>query len=430
MAKGNSSTEHTNHSEVGFSTRAVHAGQEPDKVTGAVIPPISLSTTFKQPAAGEHLGFDYSRSGNPTRQVFEKAVAALEKGKYGLAFSSGSATTASIVQSLGADSHVISVNDVYGGTYRYFTKVASQFGISTDFVDMYDPNNIERYFKPNTKLVWIETPTNPTLRLVDIRAIAKRVHNHGAMLVVDNTFLSPYFQNPLELGADVVIHSVTKYINGHSDVVMGIAVTNNEDFYNKLKFMQNSFGAVPSPFDCYLARCVPFLRVFHCLQGILYDVINNNSRLLHRRGLMTLEVRMKAHASNAMTIARFLEKHRYINEVIYPGLPSHPQHELAQRQQKGFGGMLSFRMKGTLANVNAFLSQLQYITLAESLGGVESLIEVPAVMTHGSISTEDRALLGITDTLVRFSVGIENVEDLMKDLDQALEHAYVSELKH
>lgn len=402
MAKGNNSTEHTNQSEVGFSTRAVHAGQEPDKVTGAVIPPISLSTTFKQPAAGEHLGFDYSRSGNPTRQVFEKAVAALEKGKYGLAFSSGSATTASIVQSLGADSHVISVNDVYGGTYRYFTKVASQFGISTDFVDMYDPNNIERYFKPNTKLVWIETPTNPTLRLVDVRAIAKRVHNHGAMLVVDNTFLSPYFQNPLELGADVVIHSVTKYINGHSDVVMGIAVTNNEDFYNKLKFMQNSFGAVPSPFDCYLAR----------------------------RGLMTLEVRMKAHASNAMTIARFLEKHRYINEVIYPGLPSHPQHELAQRQQKGFGGMLSFRMKGTLANVNAFLSQLQYITLAESLGGVESLIEVPAVMTHGSVSAEDRALLGITDTLVRFSVGIENVEDLMKDLDQALEHAYVSELKH
>ncbi|RUS18121.1 Cys/Met metabolism PLP-dependent enzyme-domain-containing protein, partial [Endogone sp. FLAS-F59071] len=386
--------------EAGFGTRAIHAGQQPEKVTGAVIPPIFLSTTFKQPAAGEHLGFDYSRSGNPTRQAFENAVAALEKGQYGLAFSSGSAVTASIVQSLGAGSHIISVNDVYGGTYRYFTKVASQFEIETDFVDLYDPTNIESRFKPNTKLVWIETPTNPTLRLVDIRAVAKQAHRHGAFLVVDNTFMSPYFQNPLELGADIVVHSVTKYINGHSDVVMGVAVTNDENLYNKLKFLQNSFGAVPSPFDCYLAR----------------------------RGLMTLEVRMKTHAANAITIAHFLEKHAYVDEVIYPGLASHPQHDLAQRQQRGFGGMLSFRMKGSLANVNAFLGRLRYITLAESLGGVESLIEVPAVMTHGSVSAEDRAKLGITDTLVRLSVGIESVEDLIEDLRQALEYAYFEEV--
>jgi cystathionine gamma-lyase len=387
--------------EAGFGTRAVHAGREPDKVTGAIISPISLSTTFKQSAAGEHLGFDYSRSGNPTREAFETAVAALEKGQYGLAFSSGSAVTGSIVQSLSAGSHIISVNDVYGGTYRYFTKVASQFEVETDFVDLYDPANIENYFKPNTKLVWIETPTNPTLRLVDIRAVAKQAHRHGAFLVVDNTFMSPYFQNPLELGADVVVHSVTKYINGHSDVVMGIAVTNNVDLYTKFKFIQNSFGAVPSPFDCFLAR----------------------------RGLMTLEVRMKTHAANALAIAYFLETNSHVDEVIYPGLISHPQHDLAQRQQRGFGGMLSFRMKGSLANVNVFLGRLRYITLAESLGGVESLIEVPAVMTHGSVSAEDRAKLGITDTLVRLSVGIESVEDLIEDLRQALEYAYFEEVR-
>ncbi|KAI8579861.1 hypothetical protein K450DRAFT_271690 [Umbelopsis ramanniana AG] len=380
----------------GFGTRAIHAGHVPDGLTGAVIPPISLSTTFKQTAAGVHKGFDYSRSGNPTRNNFEDAVALLEGGKHGLAFSSGSATTATIINSLQAGSHVISVNDVYGGTYRYFTKVAVGNGVDTTFVDLANADDIEPHFKENTKLVWIETPTNPTLRIIDIEAVAKHAHAHGAYLVVDNTFMSPYFQNPLSLGADIVVHSVTKYINGHSDVVMGVAVTNDTSIYEKLKFLQNSLGAVPSAFDSFLAR----------------------------RGLMTLEVRMKRHEENALRIAEFLSKNSHIDEVIYPGLSSHPQHELARRQQRGFGGMLSFRMKGTLDNVNVFLQNLQYITLAESLGGVESLIEVPAVMTHGSVSEEDRAKLGITDTLVRLSVGIETAEDLINDLAQSLDAAY------
>ncbi|KAI8369979.1 Cys/Met metabolism PLP-dependent enzyme-domain-containing protein [Blakeslea trispora] len=380
----------------GFGTRAVHAAQRPDPTTGAVIPALSLSTTYKQSAAGVHTGFEYSRSGNPNRNNFEEAIANLEGAKYGLAFASGSATTATIVNSLAQGSHLISVNDVYGGTYRYFTKVAVNLGIETTFVNLSDPANIESHFKPNTKLVWLETPTNPTLRIIDIQAIAERAHAHGAILVVDNTFMSPYFQNPISLGADIVVHSVTKYINGHSDVVMGVAVTSNEEWYKKLAFMQNSLGAVPSAFDCFLAR----------------------------RGLMTLEVRMQRHAENAQAVAEYLETNEHVEEVIYPGLASHPNHELAKKQQKGFGGMISFRMKGSLDNVNKLLGNLEHITLAESLGGVESLVEVPAIMTHGSVSPEDRAILGITDTLVRVSIGIENKEDLIADLKQALEKAY------
>ncbi|CEG70050.1 Putative Cystathionine gamma-lyase [Rhizopus microsporus] len=380
----------------GFGTRAVHAAQRPDPTTGAVIPALSLSTTYKQSAAGVHTGFEYSRSGNPNRNNFEEAMAELEGAKYGLAFASGSATTATIVNSLEKGAHLISVNDVYGGTYRYFTKVANKLGIEATFVNLSDPANIEKEFKPNTKLVWIETPTNPTLRVIDIKAIAERAHAHGALLVVDNTFMSPYFQNPISLGADIVVHSVTKYINGHSDVVMGVAVMNDKETYEQLKFMQNSLGAVPAPFDCFLAR----------------------------RGLMTLEVRMQRHAENAQAVAEYLETNQYVDEVIYPGLPSHPNHELAKRQQRGFGGMISFRMKGSLDNVNKFLQNLHHITLAESLGGVESLVEVPAIMTHGSVSAEDRAILGITDTLVRVSIGIENKEDLIADLKQALEKAY------
>ncbi|ORY94162.1 Cys/Met metabolism PLP-dependent enzyme-domain-containing protein [Syncephalastrum racemosum] len=381
----------------GFGTNAIHAGTEADTVTGAVIPPISLSTTFKQSAAGEHKGYDYSRSGNPTRDAFEKAVAALEGAQHGVAFASGSSVTASILSTLSTGSHIISVNDVYGGTYRYFTKVAIHHGVEATFVNLHDASKIKEKFQENTKLVWVETPTNPTLRLVDIAAVAEYAHAHGALLVVDNTFMSPYFQNPLSLGADVVVHSVTKYINGHSDVVMGVAVTNSDAIHDKLTFMQNSLGAVPSAFDCYLAR----------------------------RGLMTLEVRMQRHEQNALQVAEFLESHAKVDEVIYPGLPSHPQHDLARRQQKGFGGMLSFRMQGTLENVNKMLGKLEVITLAESLGGVESLIEVPAVMTHGSVSPEDRATLGITDTLVRVSVGIETAQDIINDLDQALKHAYL-----
>ncbi|KAK3836352.1 MAG: Cys/Met metabolism PLP-dependent enzyme-domain-containing protein [Linnemannia elongata] len=378
-----------------FGTRAIHAGQHPDPVTGAVIPPLSLSTTFKQHSAGEHNGFDYSRSGNPSRHAFETAVAALEGAKYGLAFSSGSATTATIVSSLPAGSHIVSVNDVYGGTYRYFTKVASVLGVEVTFVDLADAANVASVIRPNTKLVWVETPTNPTLRLVDIKAVAEIAHKHNTKLVVDNTFMSPFFQNPLSLGADIVVHSVTKYINGHSDVVMGVAVTSNEEIYTKLAFLQNSIGAVPSAFDCFLAN----------------------------RGLKTLHLRMRQHATSAQAIAEALEASPRVENVIYPGLPSHPQHDLAKRQQKGFGGMISFRIKGDLATANAFLRHVKFFTLAESLGGVESLCELPATMTHGSVSAEDRATLGITENLIRLSVGIEDTEDLVADVLAALEAA-------
>ncbi|KAI7886565.1 hypothetical protein K492DRAFT_140288 [Lichtheimia hyalospora FSU 10163] len=384
------------HYEGEFGSRAVHVGLNPDPTTGAVIPAISLSTTFAQSAAGVHKGYDYSRSGNPSRANFENVIASLEGAQYGVAFSSGSAVTASLLGTLEAGSHVVSVNDVYGGTYRYFTKVAVNHGVQVDFVDLADPQNLKSALKPNTRIVWVESPTNPTLRLVDIKAVAEIAHAHGALLVVDNTFLSPYFQNPMALGADIVVHSVTKYLNGHGDVVMGIAVTNSKEIYDKLIFIQNSMGAVPSAFDCYLAR----------------------------RGVMTLELRMQRHEQNALTLAHHLEKHPKITEVIYPGLTSHPQHELAKNQQKGFGGMISFRVQGNLDNVNKLLGRLRMITLAESLGGVESLIEVPAVMTHASLSPEDRAALGITDTLLRMSVGIESAQDLIKDLDQALEGAY------
>ncbi|KAJ8663170.1 hypothetical protein O0I10_001347 [Lichtheimia ornata] len=384
------------HYEGEFGSRAVHVGLNPDPTTGAVIPAISLSTTFAQSAAGVHKGYDYSRSGNPSRANFENVIASLEGAQYGVAFSSGSAVTASLLGTLEAGSHVVSVNDVYGGTYRYFTKVAVNHGVQVDFVDLADPQNLKSALKPNTRIVWVESPTNPTLRLVDIKAVAEIAHAHGALLVVDNTFLSPYFQNPMSLGADIVVHSVTKYLNGHGDVVMGIAVTNSKEVYDKLIFIQNSMGAVPSAFDCYLAR----------------------------RGVMTLELRMQRHEQNAITLAQHLEKHPKITEVIYPGLTSHPQHELAKTQQKGFGGMISFRVQGNLDNVNKLLGRLRMITLAESLGGVESLIEVPAVMTHASLSPEDRAALGITDTLLRMSVGIESAQDLIKDLDQALEGAY------
>ncbi|KAI8910244.1 Cys/Met metabolism PLP-dependent enzyme-domain-containing protein [Gorgonomyces haynaldii] len=379
-----------------FGTVAIHAAQEPDPVTGAVIPPISLSTTFAQSAAGEHKGYDYSRSGNPTRGNFEKAVAALEGGKHGLAFASGSVTTATVTALLSKGEHLVSVNDVYGGTFRYFTKVLSTHGIDVSFVDLYDPSQLRKAVKKNTKMVWIETPTNPTLKLVDIKAIAEITKELGLLLVVDNTFMSSFFQQPLSLGADIVVHSVTKYLNGHSDVVMGVAVTSNDAVADRLKFLQNSIGGVPSPFDCFLAH----------------------------RGLKTLHLRMQRHAENALAIAKFLEAHPLVERVIYPGLPSHPQHELAKRQQKGYGGMLSFRIKGGSLDVsNKFLAHLKLFALAESLGGIESLAELPAVMTHASVAPELRKELGITDNLIRISIGVEDVQDLIKDLDSALAHA-------
>ncbi|KAJ1975587.1 cystathionine gamma-lyase cys3 [Dimargaris xerosporica] len=379
----------------GFGTLAIHAGQTPDPHTGAVIPALSLSTTYKQSAVGVHQGYDYSRSGNPNRADFETAMAALEKAKYGLAFSSGSATTATIVSMLPAGSHIVSVNDVYGGTYRYFTKVATTHGVKTTFADLADPEALRSVLQGNTRLVWVETPTNPTLRLVDIEAVARIAHDHGALLVVDNTFLSPYFQNPLSLGADIVVHSCTKYINGHSDVVMGAALTNDDQVYDKLKFLQNSIGAVPAPFDCFMAH----------------------------RGLKTLHLRMRQHEENAQAIAEYLQASPYVESVIYPGLPSHPQYNLAQRQQRGYGGMVTFRIRGDLQTADAFLQHVRLFTLAESLGGVESLCELPASMTHGSVSPEDRAALGITDNLIRLSVGIEDTQDLVQDLDQALAKA-------
>ncbi|KAJ1926263.1 cystathionine gamma-lyase cys3 [Tieghemiomyces parasiticus] len=382
-------------SKYSFGTLAIHAGQQPDPHTGAVIPALSLSTTYKQSAVGVHNGFEYSRSGNPNRADFETAIAALEHAKYALAFSSGSATTSSVISMLPGGSHVVSVNDVYGGTYRYFTKVAPASGVKATFVDLLDAENLRNVMQENTRMVWIETPTNPTLRLVDIRAVADIAHEYGALLVVDNTFLSPYFQNPLDLGADLVVHSCTKYINGHSDVVLGVAAMNDTQVYDKLKFLQNAIGAVPAPFDCFMAH----------------------------RGLKTLHLRMRQHEENALAVAALLEASPLVENVIYPGLPSHPQYELAQRQQRGFGGMVTFRIRGDLQTADRFLQSVQLFTLAESLGGVESLCELPVLMTHGSVSPEDRAVLGITDNLIRLSVGVEDTQDLLQDVSQALERA-------
>ncbi|KAJ3258756.1 hypothetical protein HK103_003350 [Boothiomyces macroporosus] len=324
-------------------------------------------------------GFDYSRSGNPTRKAFEEAVAALEGGKHGLAFASGSVTTATVSSLLTSGSHLVSVNDVYGGTFRYFTKVLSTHGVSVDFVDLFDPNNLRKAIKPNTK------------------AVADIVHSYpGVILAVDNTFMSSYNQRPLSLGADIVVHSVTKYLNGHSDVVMGVAVTNSDELHERLAFLQNSIGGVPSPFDCFMAN----------------------------RGLKTLHLRMQRHGENALAVAKYLEASPLVESVIYPGLPSHPQHELAKRQQHGFGGMVSFRIKNANLDVsNAFLSNLKIFVLAESLGGIESLAELPVVMTHASVAPALRKELGITESLIRISVGVEDIHDLIADLKQALEKA-------
>ncbi|KAG4098290.1 Cys/Met metabolism PLP-dependent enzyme-domain-containing protein [Neocallimastix lanati (nom. inval.)] len=380
-----------------FATRAIHVGQEPDPVTGAVIPPISLATTFKQKSAGVHTGFEYSRTGNPTRNNFEKAVASLECAKYGCAFSSGSATTAAIINLLKAGDHVISIDDVYGGTNRFLNRVANTQGIEASFIDLSDPNILKTSIKSNTKLIWIESPTNPTMKIVDIKAIIKvaKEINKDIIVVVDNTFMSPYFQNPITLGADICVNSISKYINGHSDVIMGIALTNSKELIDRLHFIQNSVGAIPSPFDCWLAN----------------------------RGLKTLAVRMRQHEKNAMAVAKFLEEHPLVEAVYYPGLESHKQHELAKKQMKGFGAMMSVRIKGDLDTSNKFLSSLKIFTLAESLGGVECLCELPCIMTHAAVPPEQRAKLGITDTLIRLSVGIEETEDIINDLDQALKIA-------
>lgn len=379
-------------SKFGFGTRAIHAGQPPEEKTGAVMTPIFQTSTYAQSSPGNHSGYEYSRTDNPTRTAYQECLAALEGGKYALAFASGLATTSCILQTLKSGDHVVCCDDVYGGTYRLFERVYRPMGIDFTFVDMTDLAKVEAAFKPSTKLVWIETPTNPTLKLIDIEKVTSVSRKRGARSVVDNTFMSAYFQKPLELGADVVMHSITKYMNGHSDVVGGALMTSDTALYDELKFLQNAVGAVPAPMDCFLVM----------------------------RGLKTLHVRMDRHAENAMKVARYLEKHAKVERVIYPGLESHPQHALAKKQMSGFGGMITFFIKGGLPEARAFLEKVKLFTLAESLGGVESLIEHPAIMTHASIPAENRKSLGILDNLVRVSVGIEDINDLLKDLEQAL----------
>ncbi len=376
----------------GFGTLAIHAGQPADPRTGAVMTPIYQTSTYAQESPGVHRGYEYSRTDNPTRTAYQECVAALEGGKHALAFASGLATTDSILHLLKSGDHVVCCDDVYGGTFRIMDKVFKRMGLEFTFVDLSDLKKTEAAFKPNTKLLWIETPTNPMLKIIDIAAVTEIARKKKAVSVVDNTFMSSYFQKPLALGADIVVHSVTKYMNGHSDVVGGILVTNSDDLYRDLKFYQNAIGGVPAPMDCFLVM----------------------------RGLKTLHVRMERHAQNAMELARFLEKHPKVDRVIYPGLESHPQHAIARKQMSGFGGMITFFIKGALPEARAFLEKVSVFTLAESLGGVESLIEHPAIMTHASIPAETRKELGIHDNLIRISVGIEDLADLRADLNQAL----------
>ena len=377
-----------------FATRAIHGGQSPEPATGAVMPPIFTSSTYIQESPGVHKGFEYSRSHNPTRFAWERAVASLEGGKQGLAFASGMAATSTIMELLDSGDHVIAMDDLYGGTFRLFDKVRGRSaGLEFSYVDLADLSAVEAAITPKTRMIWIETPSNPMLKLVDIAAVAAIAKRHNMIVVVDNTFATPYNQRPLELGADIVMHSATKYLNGHSDMVGGIAVVgDNDELVEKMLFLQNSVGAVAGPFDSYLAL----------------------------RGVKTLALRMKHHNEAALKLAQWLDAHPQVEKVIYPGLPSHPQHELAKKQMSGFGGMISILLKGDLDKARRFLEAVEIFALAESLGGVESLIEHPAIMTHASIPKENREKLGILDNFVRISVGIEDLDDLIADLDRAL----------
>lgn len=375
--------------DYGFATRAIHAGQDPESVTGAVIVPIYQTSTYAQRGVGDHTGYEYSRTDNPTRTALQTCLAALEEAKHALVFASGLGASTTLMLMLKAGDHVICGDDVYGGTYRLFQRVMTEHGLSFDFVDMADPEAVRAAIKPNTRLIWLETPTNPLLKLAPIAAITKVAHEHGIWTIVDNTFASPYNQRPITLGADMVLHSTTKYIGGHSDVVGGAIMTSNDELYEKLKFLQNAAGAVPGPFDCWLVL----------------------------RGVKTLSIRMREHERNALAIAQFLTEHPAVEKVIYPGLPSHPQHNLAREQMRGFGGMISILLKGGAEVANAMVSKTKLFTLAESLGGIESLIEVPAGMTHMSVAGSK---LEVPANLVRLSVGIEDINDLLRDLEQAL----------
>ncbi|HLI72120.1 MAG TPA: cystathionine gamma-synthase [Ktedonobacteraceae bacterium] len=376
-----------------FATRAIHAGQEPDPSTGAVMTPIFQTATYAQAGLGEHKGYEYSRSGNPTRTALEACIAALEDGQYGLAFASGLAAESAVLSLLNAGDHLVSCDDLYGGTYRLFERVFKRYHVEASYVPASaDVGIYERAIRPNTRMLWLETPTNPLLNLVDIQALSALAHRHNLIVVVDNTFASPYFQQPLQLGADIVVHSTTKYLNGHSDVVGGALALNNATLYESIKFYQNAAGGVPGPFDSWLTL----------------------------RGIKTLAVRMHQHEENAMTVARFLAEHPRVEKVYYPGLPSHPDHALAKKQMSGFGGMVSFQFKGGYDDVAHMVRRFRVFALAESLGGVESLVCHPASMTHASIPREIREARGLTDTLLRLSVGIEDAEDLLADLEQVL----------
>ena len=381
--------------QLAFDTRCIHAGQEPDPTTGAVMMPIYATSTYAQESPGVHKGYEYARSQNPTRMAFERCIADLEGGSAGFAFGSGLAATATVLDALDHGAHVVASDDLYGGTRRLFERVRRRSaGLAITYVDLSNLDAVRAALRPETKLVWIETPTNPLLKLCDLEAIAGVAKRPGRWLAADNTFASPYVQRPLEYGFDLVVHSATKYLNGHSDMVGGVAVVGHDDeLREKLAFLQNGVGAISGPFDSFLAL----------------------------RGLKTLALRMERHCASALKIAQFLEGHSRVETVIYPGLASHPQHALARRQMRGFGGIVTARVGGGLAGAKRFLERTQLFTLAESLGGVESLIEHPAIMTHASVPAEVRAALGIDDGLVRLSVGIEDADDLIDDLRSALE---------
>lgn len=378
----------------GFATRAIHAGQHPDPTTGAIMTPIYASSTYVQESPGVDKGYDYSRGTNPTRSAFEECISSLENGAAAYAFASGLAAGSAILDLLDRDSHVIALDDLYGGTHRLFSKVRERTtGLQTSFVDLSDVDNLEAAIQPNTKMVWVETPSNPLLKVIDLQAIADVAGKYGLLTVCDNTFATPYLQNPIDFGFDMVLHSVTKYINGHSDIIGGaVVVRDDPELIEKIKFFQFAVGGVAGVFDSFLAM----------------------------RGVKTLALRMRAHCENALAVAEFLESHPKVERVYYPGLASHPQHELAKQQMRGFGGMVSAVLKGGLTESRRFLEHCELFSLAESLGGVESLIEHPAIMTHASLPADVRAKLGIDDSLVRLSVGVEDIDDLLAELETAL----------
>ena len=373
-----------------FETLAIHAGQAPDPTTGAIMTPVYLTSTYVQASPGVHKGFEYSRTQNPTRFALQDCLAALEGGRHGLAFASGLAASDALLHLLDAGDHLLASDDLYGGTFRIFDKVFRRLGLEFSYVDMSDPGQVARALRPRTRMVWIETPTNPMLKLVDLAEMARIGRAHGAITVVDNTFATPFFQRPLSLGIDAVTHSTTKYLNGHSDVIGGAVVVRDDGLGERLRFLQNAVGGVPSPLDCFMVL----------------------------RGLKTLHLRMARHAENALALAQHLSAHPQVEKVIYPGLPSHPQHALARKQMSGFGGMLSFVIRGGLPAARTFLSSVRIFACAESLGGVESLIEHPAIMTHASVPRETREALGIADGLIRVSAGVEAIEDLIEDLER------------